>query len=78
MANETDQAAGSAIAAFTLAQWCFWHLLKEGLLPKVEAERMLREGVEANKAGGPGNQIAAAMLAEVLKHVQAHQPPKKH
>ena len=43
-----------------------------------EAERMLQEGVQANKAGGRANQIAASMLAEVLKNVQAHQQPKRH
>ena len=80
MPNEAiiHETAGSAIAAFTLAQLVFWHLLNQGLLPKAEAERMLREAVDANRIGGPGNQSAAAKLAEVLRYVQSHQPPKRH
>jgi hypothetical protein len=39
-----DEAAGSAIAAFTLAQSAFWAVYKSGLLSKIEAEQMLRQG----------------------------------
>jgi len=72
-----DEAAGSAIAAFTLAQMSFWALYKSGLLSKSEAEQFLKQGVTANATGGPGNQKAAWMLEQVLKAVSAYDPPKR-
>jgi hypothetical protein len=63
------QAAGAAMAAFQLAQYAFEVLVKSGLLPKAEAERMLHEAVEANKTGGPGNRVAAELLTVVLQNV---------
>lgn len=77
MADMDDhEIASSAIAAFTLAQLAFWHLLQHGLLSKQEAERMLTEAVGTNRMGGPANQLAASKLAVVLKNVQSFQPPK--
>jgi hypothetical protein len=78
MANELDHATGSSIAAFTLVQQTFWYLLEQGVLPKVEAERMLQMAIQANKIGGPGNQIAAEMLSKILENVRGHQAPQKH
>jgi hypothetical protein len=68
--KEANQAhaAGSAIAAFQLAQFSFAALVKNGILPKAEAQQMLRQVIEENKTGGPGNQVAAEMLAIVLHH----------
>jgi hypothetical protein len=78
MAPETSdhETSGSAIAAFTLAQMTFWQLLKQGLLPKSDAEHMLKVAVKANQKGGPGNQHAAAKLAVVLQNIQAYQRPE--
>lgn len=76
--TEQQQAAGSAIAAFTLAQLAFWHHLKTGALPYAEAMRMLKEAVEANAKGGPGNQFAAQKLQMVLDMVQRSQGPAPH
>jgi len=76
--TEQQQAAGSAIAAFTLAQLAFWHQLKTGDLPYDEAVRMLKDGVEANAKGGPANQFAAQKLQMVLDMVQRSQKPAAH
>ena len=73
--QETD---GSAIAAFALAQIAFWWLLQQGLLPKAQAEQMLRQAVKANKAGGQHNQLAAEKLAAVLQSIQVYQPSERH
>ena len=40
--NIIDEAAGSAIAAFTIAQMSFWAVYNSGLLTKDEAEKMLK------------------------------------
>lgn len=72
--STTDEAAGSAIAAFTLAQMSFWAVYNSGLLTKDEAVKMLKLGIDANAKGGPANQKAAAMLAGVLKAVSAANP----
>jgi hypothetical protein len=71
--NEANRAA-SSIAAFQLAQLCFSALIRNGILPKAEAEKMLRQAIEANRTGGPGNRAAAEMLATVLEHVSKFQP----
>ena len=76
MAKETsnEEAAASATAAFMLAQMTFWRLLQQGLLPKSEAERMLRQAVEAGKKGDVTYQLAAAKLAVLLQTIRAYQP----
>jgi hypothetical protein len=75
--NIIDEAAGSAIAAFTLAQMSFWAVYHSGLLSKDEAEKMLKLGIDANAKAGPANQKAAAMLLGVLKAVSAAKPATK-
>ena len=72
-----EEAAGSAIAAFTLAKMAFWHLLQQGLLEKSEAQRMLRRAIKANGEDGPGHKIAAAKLAAMLQSIEAYQPPQR-
>jgi len=71
------EAAGSAIASFTLAQLSFWAVYRSGLLSKSEAEQMLRQAVAANRQGGPVNQLAAAKLDAVLKAISASDEPKR-
>ena len=71
------EADGSAIAAFTLAQLAFWGLVQQGLIPKAQAEQMLRQAVKANEKGCQGQQLAAAKLAAVLRSIQVYQPPER-
>jgi hypothetical protein len=66
--------AASAIAAFHLAQLSFSALVKNGIVPKADGERMLRQAIEANRTAGPGNRAAAELLAGVLKNVEAFLP----
>ncbi len=72
-ANEAHRAA-SALAAFQLIQLAF--AVKKGILPKAEAEEILREAIESIKAGGPGDR-AAEMLAIVLERLSKFQPPPR-
>jgi hypothetical protein len=51
-ANETYKTA-SAIAAFQLTQLAFATLVKKGILPKAEAEQILRQTIETIKTGCP-------------------------
>ena len=39
-------AAASAIAAFQLSQFCFSALVQNGIMPKPDAERLLRQDAE--------------------------------
>ena len=70
-------AAASAIAAFQLSRFCFSALVQNGIVPKPDAERVLRQAVQTNKTGGPGNQAAADLLAIFLDQVTKFQPPTR-
>ena len=78
MADEPLETDGSAKAAFALAQSLFWWLLQQGLVPKAQAEHMLRQAIKANEAGDEDDQLAAAKLAAVLQSIQIYQPPSRH
>jgi len=78
MADYGAETEGSAIAAFTLAQLAFWHQINTGVLPKDQAVEMLKQAVEANLKGGPGNQSAAQKLQAVLDFLQRPQKPGQH
>ena len=72
MAEEIDftnpeHAAGSTMAAFALAQLSFSALVTNELIPKAEAEQMLKQLIKANKKGGVANQVAVALLDIVLQ-----------
>jgi hypothetical protein len=70
-----EHAAGSTMAAFALAQMSFSALVTNELIPKADAERMLKELIKANEIGeGTANQVAAALLTMVLQSVSAFQP----
>jgi len=69
--------AASAIAAFQLSQFCFSALVQNGIVPKLDAERLLRQAVQTNKTGGPGNKAAADLLAIFLDQVTKFQPPTR-
>jgi hypothetical protein len=73
--DEQQQAAGSALAAFTLAQLAFWQHLESGALSHDDAAKALKEAVTANAKGGPVNQFAAQDLQLVLDMVQRSQKP---
>ena len=79
MAEEIDftnpeHAAGSTIAALALAQLSFGALVKNELIPKAEAEKMLKRMIKANETGGIANQVAVALLDMVLQDISAFQP----
>ena len=79
MAEEIDftnpeHAAGSTMAAFALAQLSFSALVTNELIPKTEAEKMLKRLIKANKTGGIANQVAVALLDMVLQNVSTFQP----
>jgi hypothetical protein len=80
MAEELDftnaeHAAGSTMAAFALAQISFSTLVTNEIIPKAEAEQLLKQLIKANETGGsPANQVAAALLTMVLQNVSAFQP----
>jgi hypothetical protein len=67
--DEGEQAnvAAAAIAGFTLAQFAFGELIKNGILPKDHAEQMLRYAIETHATAGPGNRGAAELLTVVLQ-----------
>jgi len=72
--SKPEHAAGSTMAAFALAQISFSALVTNEIIPKAEAEKMLRKLIEANEPGGAANQVAAALLMVVLENVSAFQP----
>ena len=74
--NQANRAhnVASAIAGFQLADFVFATLVKNGILPKAEAEQMLKRLIAANKTGGPGNRAAAELLATVWKNLSKFQP----
>jgi hypothetical protein len=46
---------------------------KNELISKAEAEKMLKRLIKSNEGGGIANEVAAALLALVLKDVSAFQ-----
>ncbi len=74
--DRVDEASGTAIAAFTLAQLAFWNQIQFGELSIDKAAEMLQQGITANTLGGPANQKAAEMLQMVLDVVTEGQNPR--
>ena len=68
--------AASAIAAFQLSQFCFSALVQNGIVPKPDAERLLRQTVQTNKTGAPETN-PADLLAIFLDQVTKFQPPTR-
>jgi hypothetical protein len=62
------------MAAFALAQLSFSALVTNEIIPKTEAEKMLKRLIKANEGGGIANEVVAALLALVLKDVSAFRP----
>ena len=72
--SNPEHAAGSTMAAFALAQISFSALVTNEIIPKADAEKMLRQLIKVNETEGPANQVAAALLTVVLQSVSAFQP----
>jgi hypothetical protein len=68
---EQANVAAAAIAGFTLAQFAFGELIKNGIVPRGDAEQLLRQAIEAHATAGPGNRAAAELLAVVLQDGRA-------
>jgi hypothetical protein len=75
-ANEAYTAA-HAIAGFQLADIAFGVLVRNGILAKSDAERLLKQAIAGNKNGDAGQQAAAELLAIVLQTVFEFQPPTR-
>jgi hypothetical protein len=77
--NEPNEAytAAHAIAGFQLADIAFGVLVKNGILPKSDAERLLKQAIAGIKTGDAGHQAAAELLAIVLQTVFEFQPPTR-
>jgi hypothetical protein len=74
---EQANIAAAAIAGFTLAQFAFGELIKNGILPRGDAEQLLRQAIEAHASAGPGSQAAAQLLTVVLQSLSALQSPTR-
>jgi hypothetical protein len=72
--TDPEHMAGSTMAAFAPAQLSFSTLVMNGIIPKPEAEKMLKQLIKANEKGSIANEVAAALLAIVLKQVSAFRP----
>jgi hypothetical protein len=73
MTNDGLETQGSAIAAFTLAQFAFWGLIESGIISAEKASEMLGQGIAAHSKGDLANQKAAQMLQTILDMVQRDQ-----
>jgi hypothetical protein len=71
--NFENETQGSAIAAFTLAQFAFWGLIESGIISTEKASEMLGQGIAAHSKGDLANQKAAQMLQTILDMVQRDQ-----
>jgi hypothetical protein len=72
--TDPEHMAGSTMAAFALAQLSFTALVTNEIIPNPEAEKMLKQLIKANEKGSIANEVAAALLAIVLKQVSAFRP----
>ena len=76
-AVEEANVAAAAIAGFTLAQFAFGELIKNGLLPRDHAEYLLKHAIETHATAGSGNRAAAELLAVVLQSLSAIESPTR-
>jgi hypothetical protein len=60
--TDPEHMAGSTMAAFALAQLSFSALVTNEIIPKAEAEKMLKQLIKANEKGSIANEVAAALL----------------
>jgi hypothetical protein len=57
---------------------CFFECSFCSRVKQAEAEKMLKRLIKANEGGGIAHEVAAALLALVLKDVSAFQPATRH
>jgi hypothetical protein len=69
--------AAHAIAGFQLADIAFGVLVRNGILPKSDAERLLKQAIAGNRTGDAGHQAAAELLGIVLQTLFEFQPPTR-
>jgi hypothetical protein len=62
---------------FSACRHRLWRSRKEWILPKSDAERLLKQAIACNKNGDAGQQAAAELLAIVLQTVFEFQPPTR-
>jgi hypothetical protein len=72
--NEAYTAA-HAIAGFQLADIAFGVLVRNGILPKSDAERLLKQAIAGNRTGDASHQAAAELLGIVSQTLFNFQPP---
>jgi hypothetical protein len=72
--TDPEHMAGSTMAAFALTQLSFSALVTNEIIPKAEAEKMLKQLIKVNEKGSTANEVAAALLAIVLKQISAFRP----
>ena len=73
-ANEAYTAA-HAIAGFQLADIAFGVLVRNGILPKSDAERLLKQAIAGNRRGN--HEAAAELLGIVLQSLSEFHPPPR-
>ena len=74
-ANEAAYTAAHAIAGFQLADIAFGVLVRNGILPKSDAERLLKQAIAGNRSRN--HEAAAELLTIVLQTVFNFQPPAR-
>jgi hypothetical protein len=74
-AHEAHTAA-HAIAGFQLADIAFGVLVRNGILPKSDAERLLTQAIAGNRS--MNHQTAAELLGIVLQNLSEFQPAARH
>ena len=74
-ANE-GYAAAHAIAGFQLADIAVGVLVRNGILPKSDAERLLTQAIAGNRSRN--HQVAAELLGIVLQNLSEFQPAPRH
>jgi hypothetical protein len=72
--NETYTAA-HAIAGFQLADIAFGVLVRNGILPKSDAERLLKQAIAGNRSRN--HEAAAELLGIVLQSLSEFHPPTR-
>ena len=60
-----------------LADIAFGVLVRNGILSKSDAERLLKQAIAGNKTGDPRHQAAAELLGIVLQTLFEFQPPTR-
>ena len=68
--------AAHAIAGFQLADIAFGVLVRNGILPKSDAERLLTQAIAGNRSRN--HQAVAELLGIVLQNLSEFQPAPRH